>query len=129
MSTENQKREIKMDVDNLYREEVFTDRRVGGIRVLTPVNTDGDIDQSRRTLYVGQAQMLTPMGAIPLNFEIEADSLADAVTKFSDAANQALEQTARELQELRREQASSIVVPGSGEMPPVMPGGGKIQLK
>ena len=129
MSTENQRREISMDAENLYREEVVTDRRVGSIRILTPVKADGETDKSRQILYVGQAQMLTPMGAIPLNFEIEADSLADAVAKFSQFANQALEQTAKELQELRREQASSIVVPGSNEIPPVMPGGGKIQLK
>jgi hypothetical protein len=129
MSNENQNREAKMDIGSLYREEVVTDRRVGSIRILTPIQPDGTTDANREIIYVGQAQMLTPMGAIPLNFVIEADSLADAVDKFSDYANQAVEQTAKELQELRREQASSIVVPGSRDVPPVMPGGRKIQLK
>ncbi len=128
MSATENNREIKMDKNDLYREEVITDRRVGSIRVLTPVTEDGAQDRNREIIYVGQAQMLTPMGAVPLSFAIEANSLPEAIDKFSDAANQALEQTAKELQELRREQASSIVVPGSDQLPGV-PGGGKIQLK
>ncbi|MBN1378364.1 MAG: hypothetical protein JXA04_03935 [Gammaproteobacteria bacterium] len=129
MNRENTNNDTKMDVNGLYREEVITDRRVGSIRMLTPIQADTTTDGSREIIYVGQAQMLTPMGAIPLNFVIDADSLAAAVEKFSESANQALEQTAKELQELRREQASSIVVPGSGGMPPGIGGGGKIQLK
>jgi hypothetical protein len=129
MSNERQNPEIKMDIDSLYREEVVTDRRVGSIRVMTPIKADGNTDTSREVVYIGQAQMLTPMGAIPLNFAIEADSLANAVDKFPDYANQALEQTAKELQELRREQASSIVVPGSHDVPQGMLRNGKIQLK
>ena len=128
MSVEDQNRKIEMDKNDLFREETITDRRVGSIRILTPVKEDGTQDANREVVYVGQAQMLTPMGAVPLSFAIEAQSLPDAVAKFSDAANQALEQTARELQEMRREQASSIVVPGS-EALQGMPGGGKIQLK
>lgn len=128
MSADRQNSDSKMDKESLFIEEVITDRRVGSIRILTPINTDGSESIERKKIYIGQAQMLTPMGAIPLSFEIDADSLNDAVDKFSDAANKALEQTAKELQELRREQASSIVVPGSDAMPG-LPGGGKIQLK
>jgi hypothetical protein len=111
MSAESTSAQLKMDPANLYREEVFTDRRIGTIRVLTPVKSDGLIDASRRVLYVGEAQMLTPAGALPLAFEIEASSLVDAVEKFADAAQLAVERTVRELQELRREAASSIIVP------------------
>jgi hypothetical protein len=111
MSAESTTAQLKMDPANLYREEVFTDRRIGTIRVLTPVKPDGPIDASRRVLYVGEAQMLTPAGALPLAFEIEASSLVDAVEKFADAAQLAVERTVRELQELRREAASSIIVP------------------
>ena len=129
MSATENNREIKMDKNDLYREEVITDRRVGSIRVLTPVTEDGAQDKNRAIIYVGQAQMLTPMGAVPLSFGIEANSLSEAIDNFPDAANQALEQTAKELQELRREQASSIVIPGSESLPGVPPGSGKIQLK
>lgn len=106
--------DMKMDPATLYREDVYTDRRMGTIRVLTPVTDEGAADASREILYVGEAQVLTPMGAIPLAFELQAKSLGEAVGKFGEAAQAAVERTARELRELRREQASSIVVPGSG---------------
>lgn len=111
MPTEHASAQIKMDPASLYREEVFTDRRIGTIRVLTPVKAVGLTDTSRRVLYVGEAQMLTPAGALPLAFEIDANSLADAVEKFAAAAELAVERTVKELQELRREAASSIIVP------------------
>jgi hypothetical protein len=47
--------------------------------------------------------------------------LDDEVAKFGELAKQALASTMRRLEELRREQASSIIVPGSNP-PPVGPG-------
>ncbi len=122
-----------MNPTDLYQEEVFTDRKVGSIRRLTPVDTDGGTDSSRRVLYVGQAQLLTAMGPVPLTFEIPADSLREAIDKFPEAAQKAVDHTVDELEQLRREAASSIVIPepGAGGLggPGAMPGGGKIQLK
>lgn len=106
--------DISMNADDLYREDMFSDRRAGSIRRLTPVTAEGQDDPDRAVLYIGQAQLLTPMGALPLNFEIEADSLADAVSRFGDAAKVAVDQAMDELKELRREAASSIVLPESG---------------
>ena len=111
--------DIAMDRANLYREETFTDRRVGTLQRLTPVTPSGDTDTTRPVIYVGQAQVLTPAGALPLTFELPASSIDDAVAKFGDAAQEALARTLRRLEELRREQASSIIVPGSAP-----PGGG-----
>jgi len=128
--------ELRMDPATLYREEVFTDRRIGTIRVLTPVTSTGSLDTSRAVLYVGETQLLTPGGLLPLVFEIEATSLADAVEKFSAGANDAVEHTRRELEQLRREAASSLIVPdrmpgglGPGGGLPGLPGGGKIRLR
>lgn len=125
--------EFHMDASALYREEVYTDRRVGTLRVLSPVTSEGVTDAARPVLYVGGAQLLTPVGSLPLSFEIQAGSLAEAMEKFPEAAQQAVEQAVKELQELRREAASSIVIPepggglgGPGGMG--APGGGKIQL-
>lgn len=103
-----------MDAAALYREEVFTDQRVGTIRRLTPVRVDGGDDPSRLVLYIGQATVMTPMGSLPLSFELDATSLGDAVSRFGPAAQQAIEEAARELQEMRRQAASSIVIPDSG---------------
>ncbi len=117
-----------MDANNLYREEIFTDRRVGTLRCLTPVTVAGDDDDGRSVAWVGQTQVLTPAGAMPLNFEIAAKTLEEAVAGFPEAARQAVEDTMKQLEELRREAASSIIVPegGAGPMGGAggMPGGG-----
>jgi hypothetical protein len=128
--------EAKMDADNLYREEIITDRRVGTLRMMTPIKPDGSTDSAREALFVGEAQIMTNAGPLPINFEIDADNLAEAVAKFGEAAKEGIERTVRELQELRRQQASSIVVPGAGGMGGMgglggmggMGGGGKIQM-
>ena len=123
--------EIKVDPKQLYLEEIFTDRRVGTIRRLTPVGKNGEKDQSRAVLYVGETQVLTPAGALPIAFEIGAGSLEEAAEKFGQLAKEAIERTVKELQEMRRQAASSIVVP-QGPVPGIGGmgggGGGKIQL-
>ncbi|HTM60272.1 MAG TPA: hypothetical protein VL199_07910 [Burkholderiales bacterium] len=118
--------DIKVDPNSLYLEEVFTDRRVGTIRRMTPVNKEGARDQARAVLYIGETQVLTPAGALPIGFEIGAGSLEEAAEKFGQLAREAIERTVKELQELRRQAASQIVVP-QGPLPPVG-GGGKIQM-
>lgn len=121
MTQDNDLPEIRLDASDLYLEEMFTDRRVGSLRRLTPVDTEGNPDASRPTRYVGQAQLMTPAGALPLSFEIEAGSLAEALDKFPEAAQLGMEQTIRELQEMRREAASQIIMPDAGG--PGGPGG------
>jgi hypothetical protein len=111
MSSANEGRQAAMDATQVYREEVFTDRKVGTIRRLTPVTAEGTADGARPVIFVGQAQVMTPMGAVPISFELEAATLAAAVEKFGAAAEEAVRQTMRELQEMRREQASSLVIP------------------
>ena len=115
--------ELKLDPDKLYLEEVFTDRRIGTIRRLTPVAKDGKPDASRAIVYVGETQIMTPAGSIPIGFEIGAASLEEAAEKFGPAAKEAIDRTVLELQELRRQASSSIVVPQGP-----LGGGGKIQL-
>jgi hypothetical protein len=122
--------ELKMDPANLYREEIFTDRKIGTIRVMTPVKSDSSVDSGRKVIYVGETQLMTPVGALPLAFEIEAVSLGHAAEKFAGFAAVAVERAVKELQELRRQQSSSIVIPegmpggfgGAGGLP------GKIKL-
>ena len=111
MSSANDGRQATMDATQVYREEIFTDRKVGTIRRMTPVTLDGAVDSTRPVIFVGQAQVMTPMGAVPISFELDAVTLAEAVEKFGASAEQAVQQTMRELQEMRREQASSLVIP------------------
>ena len=123
----------QMDAAALYREEMFTDRKVGAIRRLTPVTPQGETDNARPVLFIGQAEIMTNMGPVPLSFEIEGKTLDQAVVGFSAAASVAIERTVQQIQEMRRQAASQLVVPQGG-MPNLGPGGpggrggGKIQI-
>jgi hypothetical protein len=128
MANEQQLPEIKLDATQLYREEIFTDRKAGTLRRLMPVLADGNTDASRPVLYSGQTQLLTPAGVLPLAFELEAASLEDACSKFPEAVKIAIEQAIEEAREMRREQASRIVVPEAGGGMGGAPGGGRIKL-
>jgi hypothetical protein len=123
--------EPEMNPQDLWLEEVFTDRRVGTIRRMTPVKGDGERDAAREVTWIGETQVMTQVGTLPINFALEAKTLEEAAQKFGPAAKAAIERAVKELQELRRQQASSIVVPQGG-LPPLGPGGpgggGKIQM-
>jgi hypothetical protein len=130
MAAQNDLPDISLDPNALYREDVFTDRRAGSIRRLTPVTSDGSTDGTRHVLFSGQTQLLTPAGVLPLGFEIEATTLAEALEKFPEGVKVALDQAIDEAREMRREAASRIVVPdvGSGVGPGPGAGGGKIKF-
>ena len=120
-----------MDATSLYREEIYTDRKVGTLRVLSPVKTDGTPDARRRTVYQGEAQLMTNVGPLPISFDIDADNLSDAVAKYGVATKAGVDRAMRELQEMRRQASSSIVLPPAGAtLGPggALPGGGKIQI-
>lgn len=113
VKTEAEKGQEQMDAANLFREEIYTDRKIGVIRCLVPVTAEGKVDESRKVIYTGEAQIMTQMGALPISFDIEADNLAAAVANYREAAKAGVEKTMKELQELRRAAASKIVVPVS----------------
>ena len=130
---EDRNQDSQMDAEGLYQEDNFTDRRVGAIRRLSPVRADGSADPSRPVLFIGQAEIMTNMGPMPINFEIEATTLDQAVAGFAPAAAAAIERTVQQIQEMRRQAASQLVVPqgGMGGLPgglPGAPGRGKIQI-
>ncbi|HUI62340.1 MAG TPA: hypothetical protein VLX90_19085 [Steroidobacteraceae bacterium] len=130
MAAQNDLPDVRIDPASLYREDVFTDRRAGTIRRLTPVGLDGAVDATRPVLFSGQTQLLTPAGVLPLVFEIDASNLKEAIDRFPEGVKNALEQAIDEAREMRREAASRIVVPevGGGLGPPPGPGGGKIKF-
>jgi hypothetical protein len=118
---ENPLEQMKLDTENLYREETYTDRKMGTLHILKPVTPQGEPDSARDILYMGSTQLMTPYGAMPLNFEIEADSLEQALEQFGETAKQTLDRTIEEAKQYQRDQASSIVIPDAATT-------GKIQL-
>ncbi|MDW8469658.1 MAG: hypothetical protein RML56_12480 [Burkholderiales bacterium] len=103
---------------------------------MTPVKSDGTRDPKREIAWLGETQVMSAVGMLPISFPLEAKTLEEAAQKFGAAAKAAIERTIKELQELRRQAASSILIPQGG-LPPLgpggvpgggIPGGGKIQL-
>jgi hypothetical protein len=94
------------------------------------VTSEGATDLGRKMVFIGEAQIVTQVGPLPVSFEIDAPNLGAAVAGYGAAAKAGVERTIQQLQELRRQQASSIIVPGSdpgmlgGGVPPGIPGGG-----
>jgi len=105
-------KDAKLDIDNLYREETITDLRLGQIQVMTPIKADGEADPDRETMFIAHSQIMTQMGALPLQGAIEAASLAEAIEKFPDALDAAMEKLQEEAHRMQREEASRIVTPG-----------------
>ena len=103
-----------MDSADLWREEVFTDRKIGVIRRLTPVKPDGSSDSARKVVFFGETSLDTPAGALPLNFEIPAETLEQAAAGYGGAAQKAFEEAMEALQEMQRRASSSLVLPTSG---------------
>ena len=112
-------RDLEVDVDRLYREEVFTDLGAASVRRLTPVKKDGSDDAERPVLFLGDTQIMTQMGPLPLQFPLEAETLEQAFAGFPAAVQEAVEKLNDRAREAMRDEASRIVVPGGG-----MPGGG-----
>jgi len=113
--------ELKVDKANLYREENYTDLRIGSIRRLIPVKPDGSPDPDRKAIFVAQTNAMTQAGLVPLDAPIEASSLEEAIEKFPDAVRAAMARLVETVREIQRQEASRIIVPKAGP-------GGKIQL-
>jgi hypothetical protein len=113
--------EMTVNVDNLYREETYTDLQAASVRRLVPVTVSGEPDPKRPVLYIGDTTLMTQMGPLPVQFQIEADSMQDAFAKFPAGVRGAIERLNERAREMAREEASRIVVPSG--MPP---GGGPL---
>jgi hypothetical protein len=114
-------RDLSVDIENLYREEVFTDLGAASIRRLTPVKLDGSDDPSRPPLYIGETSLMTQMGPLPVQFPMEVDTLDDACRQFPEGVKTAVERLNERAREAMRDEASRIVVPTA--VPPGMGGG------
>ena len=106
--------DIKVDRANLYREESFTDLKVATIRRLSPVKEDGSADASRPSLFTGETTLMSDRGPLPIQCPIEAKDLNEAMDKFPEAVQAAVEKLIEQAREMQRQSMSRIVVPGQG---------------
>jgi hypothetical protein len=105
--------DIKINPNNLYKEESFTDLTFATIRRLTPIKVDGSVDESRETIFTGMTQLMSPNGPVPIHCIIEgAKNLTEAAAKLPEAIEKAVQGMIAEAEEMRRQDASKIIMPG-----------------
>ncbi len=112
----NNKIDLNVDVNNLYREENFTDLKVASIRRLVPVDADGNADESRPPVFMGSTHVMTPDGPMPIQAKLEANNLKEAMETFPKDMEVALGQMIEQIQRMQQAQKgkddSRIIVPG-----------------
>lgn len=106
---------IRFSQNNLYQEEIFTDLRIASIHRFTPLKPNGEMDKSRKILFMGHTQVMTQQGPFPIQFPIEAKNLQQAMDKLPEALEEALEKMTEEAKQLQREEESRIIVPDAPE--------------
>lgn len=106
----------KVDTNNLYRQETYTDLGVGSIQCLHPIKVDGGPDDSRKPIYMGSASIMTAHGPIPVQCEIEAGTLREACDAFPQAIKDAVNNLLEQARQIERERHSGIVIPRGGRL-------------
>jgi hypothetical protein len=107
----NEGPKMKIDKNNLYHEETFTDLKVGWIRRLTPVTPDGNRDKRREPLFIGQTQLVSPQGPIPIQCQIPAKTLPEAMKKFPEYMEMTMKQVVEQAMEMKRQAETRIIRP------------------
>ena len=108
--------DFRIDRSNLYREESFTDLKVGTIKRLNPVKADGSEDKTRKKIFVGNTNVMTPQGPIPIQGMIQAKELQQAIKKFPEVMEAAMDrliEEAKKYQEQQQAENSQIQKPDS----------------
>ena len=75
--------------------------------------TDGDRDLTRPIVYIGETQLMSQVGPLPVQTRIEAENLQAAIARFPAAIQTAVEAMIDEVKEHQRKEMSRIVVPGA----------------
>ena len=109
---EGNEKKVRFNQQNLHREEVFSDLTVGSIRQLTPVKPNGEPDKTRPVLFVGQSQIYTQHGPMPVEFPIDAKNLQLAMEKFPTAMEEFVAHLVEQAKEMQRQEQSRLIVPG-----------------
>ena len=110
---QNQSAELKIDRSNLFKEETFTDLKVGMIKRMTPIKSDGSVDKTRKPVFVGQTSLMTPNGPLPIQAVIQAKELQQAIKKFPEAMQASMERLAEEAKKYQEQQQGQIEKPDS----------------
>ena len=107
--------DFQVDKTNLYREISVTDLKIANIRQLIPMNVDGTDDTSRETIFIGNTQLGTPQGPIPMQAKLEATTMEEAMDLFPQAMELETQKVIENFKRMEAEQKnekSNIIMPG-----------------
>ena len=103
--------DLSVNENNLYQEEFFTDFDMASIRRMTPVKPNGLRDKSRKLVFVGNLNLMTPQGPLPIQAAIDARNLKEAIERYPEAMKHALGEMQEKVKKLQQEKESKIIVP------------------
>lgn len=115
---QTQEMDLTIDKNNLYREDSITDLRIGAIRLLIPVKPDGTDDKSRTTKFIGHTQLMSPQGPIPIQAELVANNIEEAIDIFPKTMKQNMDEIIEKIKKMQQQEQmnkkddSRIIVPG-----------------
>jgi hypothetical protein len=97
--------ENSLDSNNLYREETYTDLQNGAMKAFWPVDTKGVdvVDGTRSPKFLALTNIQTQDGPAPIQAEIEANHLEEAVNKFQEKLDQVVGSLIEETQKQEEE--------------------------
>ena len=107
--------DFQVDKTNLYREISVTDLKIANIRQLIPVTVDGEDDPGRETIFIGNTQLGTPQGPIPMQAKLEAATLEQAMDLFPKAMEletQKVIENFKRMEAQQKKEKSNIIIPG-----------------
>ncbi len=76
---------------------------------------DGSDDEGRQSIFVGNTQLMSPEGPIPLQAKLEVATLEEAIEAFPKAMESAMAEMMEQIKEMQRKQKeneSRIITPG-----------------
>ncbi|MBS3732279.1 MAG: cytoplasmic protein [Desulfobacterales bacterium] len=106
--TEGQNIDFTVNRDDLYREESVTDLKVASIRRMVPIKSDGSEDPSRSQVFFGSTQLMTPEGPLPIQSQLSATTLEEAMDEFPSAMRKALDQTIDRLKKMQQQGGGGV---------------------
>jgi len=82
---------IPVNIENLYKEETYTDGGMIRLRKLTPVRMDGSPDDARTPIFIAMVSLNTGDEPLPINCMVEnVTKLEEAFMCVPDAVEKTL---------------------------------------
>lgn len=95
----------ELNKQKLHNESVYTDLEQGAIKVYSPCDVNGVVDETLEKTFIAITSIMTPNGPMQINAPIaDVKTLKDAIDKFGEAVNTHIEKMIEEAKRIQNEQ-------------------------